>query len=341
MYPRRLFHSSVSFATSRPSNPAACPPSVSSSPVSIRIVVDLPDPFGPRKPNTFPCGISKETPSTAVNDPNLRVRFSQRRRMSEEEEKRKRKNFLEGEEGGGGGGAGRVGSSLMRPPLRTRLPSLKQNERVLEAWAATRRILFAGTAPLRASTTLPSKKSSRLLLFPSSPLSRAHGAASRTGRCRPARAWCRGAVAPRRARPSRSRRAAAVSGEDLVARAGATSRPSSRKARRVAYSASSMYGVETTIVSPSPWSAFRTCQNSRRDTGSTPVVGSSRRRSAGRVRRAATSASFCFMPPESAPARREPKRSRPTRRRRSAARAPPSAGGTDRAAPEARGSRRR
>jgi len=43
---------------------------------------------------------------------------------------------------------------------------------------------------------------------------------------------------------------------------------------------------------------------SRRETASTPVVGSSRSRSSGRCTSAQESASFCFMPPESAPARR-------------------------------------
>src|SRR5450756_2472396 len=112
MYPRRFFQASVSFATSRPPNPVAVPDVGWSRPVSIRIVVDLPDPFGPRKPNTFPRGISNDTRSTAVNAPNLRVRLSQRRRMSEEEDE---KDFLGGEEGEGDDGAGRVGRSLTRP----------------------------------------------------------------------------------------------------------------------------------------------------------------------------------------------------------------------------------
>src|SRR5664279_1614598 len=102
MYPRRFFQASVSFATSRPPKPVAVPDVGSRRPVSIRMVVDLPDPFGPRKPNTFPRGISNDTRSAAVNVPNFRVRLSQRRRISEEEED---EEFLEGEEGRGGGGA--------------------------------------------------------------------------------------------------------------------------------------------------------------------------------------------------------------------------------------------
>src|SRR5215510_5134374 len=45
-------------------------------PHSIRIVVDLPLPFEPRKPNTSPRSTRKLTWSTAVNAPNRRVRFS-------------------------------------------------------------------------------------------------------------------------------------------------------------------------------------------------------------------------------------------------------------------------
>ena len=46
------------------------------------MVVDLPDPFGPRKPNTFPRGMSKLTPSTATNDPNFLTSPSARRKTS-------------------------------------------------------------------------------------------------------------------------------------------------------------------------------------------------------------------------------------------------------------------
>ena len=69
-----------------------------------------------------------------------------------------------------------------------------------------------------------------------------------------------------------------------------------------------------------PWCNWlSTPQNSRRDTGSTPVVGSSSSSSSGSVMSAATRASFCFMPPDSAPASRAPKRSSPTRRSRPSA----------------------
>ena len=42
----------------------------------MRIVVDLPQPFEPRKPKISPSGILKLTWFTAVKDPNLFVRFS-------------------------------------------------------------------------------------------------------------------------------------------------------------------------------------------------------------------------------------------------------------------------
>src|SRR5215510_16500692 len=68
--------------------------------------------------------------------------------------------------------------------------------------------------------------------------------------------------------------------------------------------ASSMYGVETTAVSPADFRLASRFQNSRRETASTPVVGSSRKRISGRCTSAQQRASFCFIPPESAPARR-------------------------------------
>src|SRR5215470_13295162 len=36
----------------------------------MRIVVDLPAPFGPKRPKISPAGISKEMPSTALKSPN-------------------------------------------------------------------------------------------------------------------------------------------------------------------------------------------------------------------------------------------------------------------------------
>src|SRR4051812_16124410 len=45
------------------------PPSLGISPVSMRMVVDLPAPLGPRKPKKLPRGTSRSTPSTAAFSP--------------------------------------------------------------------------------------------------------------------------------------------------------------------------------------------------------------------------------------------------------------------------------
>src|SRR5467141_1229636 len=45
-------------------------------PVIIRIVVDFPAPFGPRKPSTSPRSTENDTPSTARFGPNVFTRFS-------------------------------------------------------------------------------------------------------------------------------------------------------------------------------------------------------------------------------------------------------------------------
>ena len=55
---------------------------------------------------------------------------------------------------------------------------------------------------------------------------------------------------------------------------------------------------------PFDFSSESMSQNSLRDTASTPVVGSSSSSTEGRWISAQHSASFCFMPPESFPARR-------------------------------------
>ena len=69
-------------------------------------------------------------------------------------------------------------------------------------------------------------------------------------------------------------------------------------------SASSMYGVETSTVIPPCTNSWRSAHSSRRETGSTPFVGSSRSSTSGSCRSAHASASFLYMPPESASARR-------------------------------------
>ena len=44
-------------------------------PVIIRMVVDFPAPFGPRKPRTSPAATEKDTPFTAWNEPKSFFRF--------------------------------------------------------------------------------------------------------------------------------------------------------------------------------------------------------------------------------------------------------------------------
>jgi len=69
------------------------------------------------------------------------------------------------------------------------------------------------------------------------------------------------------------------------------------------------YGVATTMVIPSPERFTSVSQNSRRETGSTPVVGSSKSKIRGWAINAQASASFCFIPPLSLPASRSVNRS--------------------------------
>ena len=80
-------------------------------------------------------------------------------------------------------------------------------------------------------------------------------------------------------------------------------------------SASSRYGVATRMVRPSDDRWASTSQNSRRETGSTPVVGSSSSRMRGCGTSAQISESFCLMPPLNFPARRSAKRSMSNMRR--------------------------
>src|SRR6516164_5378554 len=74
MYPMRWRTPSGSIATLIPAT-SACPDVGRSNPQRIRMVVDLPEPFGPRKPKISPRRASKLTLSTAMNVPN---RFTKR-----------------------------------------------------------------------------------------------------------------------------------------------------------------------------------------------------------------------------------------------------------------------
>ena len=65
-----------------------------------------------------------------------------------------------------------------------------------------------------------------------------------------------------------------------------------------------MYGVDTNTVTPDSRMRPSMVQKSPRLTASTPVVGSSRKSTDGLWTSAQHRASFCFIPPESLPARR-------------------------------------
>jgi len=69
-------------------------------------------------------------------------------------------------------------------------------------------------------------------------------------------------------------------------------------------------GMLTTMVIPTVANDVKASQKSRRVTGSTPVVGSSKRSNAGSAISALVSASFCFMPPLKRPANLSVKRDR-------------------------------
>ncbi len=70
--------------------------------------------------------------------------------------------------------------------------------------------------------------------------------------------------------------------------------PASKMATRSQYSASTMKCVVTITVTPCAASDVIRCQNSRRASGSTPLVGSSRKRIAGSCTRATAMARRCL-----------------------------------------------
>ena len=71
-------------------------------------------------------------------------------------------------------------------------------------------------------------------------------------------------------------------------------------------SASSMYAVATSTLMPGRRLRIRSIssQNCRRESGSTPVVGSSRMSRSGSCINEQHNPSFCFIPPDSLPAGR-------------------------------------
>src|SRR3954470_13239481 len=75
MYPIRSLMRSASVATSKPTT-VALPPVGSRIPQSMRMVVDLPAPFGPRTPKISPRSTVSETSRRATRRPKVRDRFS-------------------------------------------------------------------------------------------------------------------------------------------------------------------------------------------------------------------------------------------------------------------------
>src|SRR6188768_916370 len=112
--------------------------------------------------------------------------------------------------------------------------------------------------------------------------------------------------------PTSAMKASSIVGagsSDVVARAFsssgvpiATVLPWLISAMRSQYSASSMKWVVTSTVTPRSTTPLMCVQNSRRVSGSTPEVGSSRKRISGPCSTAAASASRCLRPSGSSPA---------------------------------------
>ena len=242
-----------------------------SSPASMRIVVDLPEPFGPRKPKMPPRGMSKLTLSTAMKSPNRRVRS--------------RTETI---------------ASRMRHAARP-AASLRSDEHVLER-RRDRLQRHAASGSLRSTKTSSSDgaMARRPAGAASSASAGAHGGRQRR-RCRPPcrgrAARCRTATRRRRRRASAARCAAptrsavatvderpievATDARRACRRRPAVRRRGSRCARRTR--------LRPCTASRRRWSGRRDSaraavfQNSRRDSGSTPVVGSSSSSRSGSV----------------------------------------------------------
>ena len=237
----------VACVTSRPPKPVMRPAVGASRPASMRIVVDLPEPFGPRKPKTPPRGMSKLTLSHGgeVAEPAGDVAHRDDRVGAHAAHAARPAASLRSTNTSSSDGA--IGSHVDRratEPARARCADARAQQR--------RRRRRRGAAHVQRGAEQRHVVDA--------------GDASRSTRSRAARG-SRCATSTQRAGRSATRISARVP--------TSTRRPPSRKPMREAYSASSMYGVDTTIVSPSWCSWCSIFQNSRRDSGSTPVVGSS------------------------------------------------------------------
>ncbi len=239
----------------------------------MRKVVVFPAPFGPRRPKISPRRTSKLTRSTAVNAPKRRT--SSRTVTT----------------GSASDRAGGRSASAIRPG------SLETDRARTTMKPSSKRGAAAESAP--GSRRGARGALSRALTIRTWPAS---GTASTTSGKSSNRAWNPCAESPsggltRKTRPRAS---------SLTVDGGPSARtfPLWRTATRAHRSASSRYEVATSTVRPSPRSCPMIAQSSRRERGSTPTVGSSRRRSSGTRTSVHARPSFCFMPPERRPARR-------------------------------------
>ena len=238
----------------------------------MRIVVDLPEPFGPRKPKTLPRGeVEATTSSTAVNVPNLRVTSADldracRRHAALPCSRRQDEDVFE-----------RRRERLARRPSAT-----TPREAVADARRRARR--RCPSAP-RACRTVPKSDTSSISGIGAQ--QRAHLQAVAT--CG-SRAAARSYVARISCARADAGDASAVEEGDARGVLGLV---------HVRRGDDDRQAVVVQLVAAAP-----------RTRGATPDRrrSSARRAAADRgcVSSAATSASFCFMPPDSAPARRAP-----------------------------------
>ena len=255
-----------------------------SSPASMRIVVDLPEPFGPRKPKMPPRGMSKLTLSTAVKSPNRRVTSRTETMLAL--------------------AAGCSAAHAARPAASLRSTNTSSSDGAIGSTSTE-------LGPEPGLSPRPSQRPrTRRARLPPAPRCR-RSCRGRAGRCRTAtrrrrrrrvRSTCFGADAVRgRDGHQRADRSATAARRACRRRPGVRRR-GSRCARRTP--------LRPCTASTRRWSgrggSARAASSRTRGATADRRRWSARRAAADRARSrsAAASASFCFMPPESAPARR-------------------------------------
>ena len=262
-----------------------------SRPHSMRKVVDLPAPLAPSRPKISPRATVKLTSSTATNAPKRRVRCSTVITASAGREPacdRRARGCRRSRSG-----------TWRRVPIRCgnrrRAPAAVQRSypRSAAAPASTSGPAHPRAArPDRAASAVAVTTRTRLPWITASITP--GSAASRACRRRRPETGGGGEAAARHLGGERTRRAAAQQAA-LV-----------QQQHRVAALRLVQIGGAEQHRRPAPravrWSMI--CHSSRRDTGSTPTVGSSSSSSSGGCTRVQARPSFCFIPPDSRPARR-------------------------------------